>query len=131
MGGPLTNLETAIDDLIEEQAPVLDNMKKFETGLRTIDPDFDLPDPEDLKKPLDGCETMIDNFVGRAKKEVPEKLEETVQSTLAGRIATYGPTFNRFVVLLPLSVVLAVNVSLAVLQVYVTVKTEHEPAASK
>merc|ERR1719272_241762 len=76
---------------------------------------------------------MIDKFVDQAKKEVPEKLEESVQSTFVGRIATDASTFNRFVVYLPLAVILAVNMSLAALQVYLSFqpKQEEEGKASK
>jgi len=126
IGGPLQSLEDAIDDMLEEQKPVLANMQKFETGIKGIDKGFNLPDPEDLKKPLDGCDAMIDKFVNIAKKEVPEKLNESVQSTFIGRVATDASTFNQFVVYLPLAVVLAVNMSLAALQVYLMFQPKPE-----
>jgi len=133
IGGPLADLENAIDDMLEEQKPVLDNMAKFETGIKGIDKEFNLPDPADLKKPLDGCDAMIDEFVGKAKKEVPEKLNESVQSTFVGRIATDKSTFDRTVVYLPLALILLVNLSLAALQVYITFqpKPEDEEKESK
>jgi hypothetical protein len=118
---PLHKLESAIDHLCEEQAPTLGNMKKFETALRTIDPDFDLPEPADLKVPLDGCDAMIDEFVDKAKREIPDKLEEMVQQHLPSRIATDSKTFSRYIVVAPLSIVFSLNLSLAVLQVFVSV----------
>merc|ERR1719161_3057500 len=44
-------------------------------------------------------------------------LDELIQSSLAGRIATDGPVFNRYVVMLPLAVVCLVNIGVAILQV--------------
>jgi len=130
---PLQDLENAIDDLCEEQKPTLQKMQKFEAGLKAIDPDFDMPDPADLKTPLDGCEAMIDEFVDKAKKEVPEKLEDMIQSNLAGRIASDAHTFNRFVVQFPLLLVFVVNLGLAILHVVVTVQPEltHYTVADK
>lgn len=124
--GPLESLEDRIDDMIEEQQPVLDNMKKFETGIKQIDKSFDLPEPADLKKPLDGCDAMVDKFVSKAKQEVPDKLQEMIQSTLPGRVATDSSTFNQFAVYLPLAIILAVNLSLAILQVYLTLQPPQE-----
>jgi hypothetical protein len=128
--GPLSNLENAIDDMCEEQAPVLEKMTQFETGIKQIDSAFNLPSPSELKKPLDGCEAMIDKFVGKAKEEVPAKLEEMVQATLPGRIATDASTYDRYVVMLPIAVVLIVNMSMAALQVYVTASLAVHPQTS-
>jgi len=120
--GPLEKLENAIEDMAEEQKPTLDKMKKFETAMKMADPNFNLPDPGDLQKPLDGCDDMIDDFVDKAKKEIPDKMEEMIQSTTAGKVATDEGQFNLYVVYLPLLVVLLINVALAVAQVYVMFK---------
>jgi flagellar biosynthesis/type III secretory pathway protein FliH len=116
IAAPLQKLESAIDDLCEDQAPTLGKMKKFETALKTVDPDFDLPEPADLKIPLDGCDAMIDDFVDKAKKEIPEKLEEMVCSSFASRIATDRNVFNRFVVVAPLVVIFILDLAIAGLQ---------------
>lgn len=116
--GPLEKLENAIEDMEEEQKPNLDKMKQMESGMKMIDKNFDLPDPEDLKKPLAGCDSMIDEFVDKAKKEIPDKMTEIIQSTLAGRLATDESTFNLYMIVLPLSVVLIFNVLLALAQVW-------------
>jgi hypothetical protein len=120
--GPLEKLENAIEDMAEEQKPTLDKMKKFESAMKMADPSFDLPDPGDLQKPLDGCDDMIDDFVDKAKKEIPDKLEEMIQSTTAGKIATDEGQFNMYVVYLPLLMVLLLNVGLAVAQVAIMFK---------
>merc|ERR1712178_413024 len=120
--GPLEKLENAIEDMAEEQKPTLDKMKEFEKAMKMADPSFDLPDPGDLQKPLDGCDDMIDDFVDKAKKEIPDKMQEMIQSSTAGKVATDEGQFNLYVVYLPLSVVLLINVALAVAQVYVMFK---------
>jgi len=117
--GPLEKLENAIEDMAEEQKPTLDKMKKFEAGMKMADPSFDLPDPGDLQKPLDGCDEMFDDFVDKAKKEIPDKLQEMIQSTTAGKVATDEGQFNLYVVYLPLLVVLLFNIGLACAQVYI------------
>jgi hypothetical protein len=118
---PLQSLESAIDDLCEEQAPTLEKMKKFETALKAVDPNFDLPEPADLKIPLDGCDAIVDDFVDKAKREIPNKIEEMVQSNFASRIATDRKVFNRFVVFAPLSAIFVVNLAVAVLPLIVMV----------
>jgi hypothetical protein len=116
IAAPLQKLESAIDDLCEEQTPTLGKMKKFETALKTVDPDFDLPEPADLKIPLDGCDAIIDEFVDKAKREIPEKLDEIVRSSFASRIATDRNAFNRFVVVAPLLTIFILDLALAGLQ---------------
>merc|ERR1712054_237084 len=120
--GPLEKLENAIEDMAEEQKPTLDKMKKFESAMKMADPSFDLPDPGDLQKPLDGCDEMIDDFVDKAKKEIPDKMQEMIQSSTAGKVATDEGQFNLYVVYLPLLIVLLINIALAVTQVYVMFK---------
>jgi len=127
--GPLEKLENAIEDMADEQKPTLDKMKKFEAGMKMADPTFDLPDPSDLQKPLDGCDEMIDDFVDKAKKEIPEKLTEMIQSTTAGKVATDEGQFNLYVVYLPLLVVLLVNIGVAVAQVMIMFKPPAEDEA--
>lgn len=129
--GPLEQLDGALDDMVEDQKPTIQHMKKFESAMKAADPDFDLPDPEDLKKPLDGCEAMIDEFVATAKKEVPDKLDELIQSSLAGRIATDAQTFNGWVVILPLVIVCLLNVGIAVLQVSLSTGMGPTPSVSE
>jgi len=122
--GPLEKLENAIEDMCEEQKPNLDKMKELESTIKMVQPDFNAPDPEDLKKPLDGCGDMIDEFVDKAKKEIPDKMQEIIQSTLPGRLATDESSFNLYVVILPLSLVFLVNMGLAVGQVFLMFKPE-------
>jgi hypothetical protein len=112
--GPLQKLLEAIDDLAEEQKPALDKLKKIESTLSV-----DIPDPSDLKKPLDGCEGMIDEFVAKAKVQVPDKIDDFVDATWAGRVASDSNLFNRYIVVLPVALVIIVNVSIGLLQVYI------------
>merc|ERR1711959_317441 len=107
--GPLKQLEGAIDNMVEEQKPAIEQMQQLESTLKEVDPSFDIPDPEDLKKPLDGCEALIDDFVEKAKREVPEKLDELANATFVGRIATDKALFHRIAVLLPVACLFMVN----------------------
>merc|ERR1712187_328882 len=121
--GPLHQLESTIDSLAEEQKPALSNLQKLESTL-----DVDVPDPSDLRAPLDGCEGMIDEFITKAKSEIPEKIEEFVNITQVGRIATDNGLFTRSKVELPMLALLALDVGLALLQIYIQVQfmgTEH------
>merc|ERR1712066_507332 len=124
IAGPLQKLEGAIDNMTEEQRPAIEQMQQLEQTLQMVDPDFNIPDPEDLKKPLDGCEAMIDEFVEKAKREVPEKLDELADATLVGRLATDETLFNRYAVFLPMVVLFAVNALVALLQVLATVQDD-------
>jgi hypothetical protein len=118
--GPLKHLEGAIDNMTEEQKPALEQMQQLERTLRKVDPSFDIPDPEDLKKPLDGCEAMIEDFVEKAKREVPEKLDEMADATFIGRMSTNKALFHRIAVSLPLTCLFLVNAVVAFLQVILT-----------
>jgi hypothetical protein len=111
---PLQRLENTIDDLAEEQKPALNNLQKLESTL-----DVDIPDPSDLKAPLDGCEDMIDKFIRQAKSQIPEQIDEFVDMTQAGKIATDNGLFTRYVVVLPMATLLVANISLALFQVYI------------
>merc|ERR1712019_287853 len=64
----------------------------------------------------------IDEFITKAKSEIPEKIEEFVNMTQVGRIATDNGLFTRYIVVLPMVALLTLNVSLALLQVYVQVQ---------
>jgi len=127
--GPLEKLENAIDDMADEQKPTLDKMKQFESAMKMADPSFNLPDPADLQKPLDGCDDMIDDFVDKAKKEIPDKLMEMIQSNFTGKLATDEGQFNLYVVNLPLLAVLLVNIVLAVAQVAIMFKAPESDSA--
>jgi hypothetical protein len=138
--GPLQRLESAIDNMTEEQKPAIEQMQQLESTLKNVDPSFDIPDPDDLKKPLSGCEDMINDFVEKAKQEVPDKLDELADATFVGRIATDEVLFNRIAVLLPVASLFLLNGSVALLQVILTAQRAasdleggssfHEPAAA-
>lgn len=115
--GPLDKVDGLIDGMIEEQKPTLAKMQQFEDAIRKLDPDFDIPDPQDLKKPLDGCEAMIDDIMETAKREAPERLEEAVRSTLVGWLATSRTAFQGLVVCAPLTLVFLLNLAVALGQV--------------
>jgi len=115
--GPLDKLDGLIDATIEEQKPTLAKMQQFEDAIKKLDPDFDIPDPQDLKKPLDGCEAMIDDIMETAKREAPERLAEAVRSTLVGWLATSRTAFQGVVVYAPLMLVFLLNLAVALGQV--------------
>merc|ERR1719436_1615601 len=95
LAGPLERLEGAIDQLKEEQRPAIEQMQQLESTLRLLDPKFDIPDLDDLSKCLDGCDAMIDDVVDKAKREVPERLDELAKATRLGRVATDQYMFSR------------------------------------
>eukprot|EP00397_Hematodinium_sp_SG-2012_P016161 GEMP01016480.1.p1 GENE.GEMP01016480.1~~GEMP01016480.1.p1 ORF type:complete len:552 (+),score=155.26 GEMP01016480.1:61-1716(+) len=116
--GPLMKLNGAIDDLLEEQRPAFEKQAKMETALREVDPDFDVPDPEDLKRALDGCEDLVDDMLEKQQREIPKKLDEIARSTFAGRVATEKKSYDWYVVILPMGILCALNVTLALFLAY-------------
>merc|ERR1719399_1852953 len=92
----------------------------MESAITKVDPNFDLPEPADMKKPLDGCDKMIDDFVDKAKKTISEKIDEMVQSNIASRVATDKSAFSLYIVVIPLAIVLIVNLAVAAVQVMAT-----------
>merc|ERR1719382_1072090 len=124
--GPLDKLEGMIDEMVDEQQPTLVKMRQFEDTMKKLDPDFDIPDPQDLKRPLDGCEAVISEFVDKAKREVPEQLSEAVRSTRVGRLATDRIAFSRIAVYAPLVLVFLLNFTMALTQVAIAHRAEAE-----
>uniref|UniRef100_A0A7S4W5Y7 Uncharacterized protein n=1 Tax=Alexandrium monilatum TaxID=311494 RepID=A0A7S4W5Y7_9DINO len=131
VSAPLQRLLGAIDDMADEQKPAFELVQKFESALKALDPEFDIPDPQDLKQSLDGCEDMIEELVAKAKREVPEQLHELAGATAVGRVATDATLFNRVAVLLPVALVFLVNIALALLQVFLTAQLSSGPTASQ
>mmetsp|Transcript_29808 Transcript_29808/g.81788 ORF Transcript_29808/g.81788 Transcript_29808/m.81788 type:complete len:517 (+) Transcript_29808:96-1646(+) len=119
ISGPLDKLEGTIDDMLEEQKPWLEKVTTLEDAMKKVNVELDLPDVEDLRKPLDGCAALIEEFVGKAKTEVPAKLEELAASTFAGKVALDKSLFQRYFLILPMAMVVLVNIILMVVQVYV------------
>eukprot|EP00397_Hematodinium_sp_SG-2012_P022393 GEMP01023199.1.p1 GENE.GEMP01023199.1~~GEMP01023199.1.p1 ORF type:complete len:548 (+),score=159.19 GEMP01023199.1:62-1705(+) len=116
--GPLMKLDGAIDDMQEEQRPAFEKQAKMESAMRMIDPDFDVPDPEDLKRGLDGCEDLVDDMLEKQQREIPNKMDEMVQSRFEGRVATEKKSFDWYIVLLPMGILLLINVVLALILAY-------------
>eukprot|EP00413_Alexandrium_margalefii_P005316 CAMPEP_0204521588 /NCGR_PEP_ID=MMETSP0661-20131031/5861_1 /ASSEMBLY_ACC=CAM_ASM_000606 /TAXON_ID=109239 /ORGANISM="Alexandrium margalefi, Strain AMGDE01CS-322" /LENGTH=496 /DNA_ID=CAMNT_0051527195 /DNA_START=40 /DNA_END=1530 /DNA_ORIENTATION=+ len=113
--GPVQNLFGAIDSMVEEQKPVFEKAKQLEATLKV-----DIPDADDLKKPLDGCESKITSTIDMVKKEIPAKMDAMVQSTFAGRVATQRSTWNLHVVYMPVAIIVVFNLSIAMATVYFT-----------
>ncbi|CAK0811357.1 unnamed protein product, partial [Prorocentrum cordatum] len=116
---PLDKLDGMIDSMVEEQRPTLAKMQQFEDAIKKLDPDFDIPDPQDhdLKRPLDGCEAMIDEILDRARKEVPARLGEAARSTAVGLLATSRGAFQGLAVCAPLALVFLLNLAAGLAQV--------------
>merc|ERR1719191_2736557 len=112
---PLQKLIDVIDDMADEQKPALDKIKLVESTLK-----IDVPDPGDLKKPLDGCDDMIEEFVNKAKVEIPNKMDELVDMTFAGRVATDPKLWLLYAVSVPVGCVFLVNLSIALIQAYLS-----------
>lgn len=119
---PATQVSGALDGLLEEQKPTLEKLKKFEHEIQKKKKDFRVPSTDDLKKPLDGCADQITKVFADVKKLLPEKLKEEVSSTTVGKVALDRGLFDRYLVYLPLGLILLVNVLIAASQVLVTAK---------
>merc|ERR1711920_203100 len=65
---------------------------------------------------------MIDKLIRKAKSQIPEKIDEFVDMTQAGKIATDNGLFTRYVVVLPMATLLVANISLALFHVYIQTK---------
>lgn len=68
IAAPLNRLEEAIDVMAEERKPAMDAVALVEKTMH-----INFPDPPDLKVPLSGCDELLDDFVSKAKLEVPRK----------------------------------------------------------
>lgn len=126
---PATEVSGALDGLLEEQKPTLEKLKKFEHEIQKKKKDFRVPSTDDLKQPLDGCAGQITKAFDDVKKLIPEKLKEEVSSTTVGKVALDRGLFDRYLVYLPLGLILLVNVVIAASQVLVTAKLAYASTA--
>jgi len=121
-------MEAVLDRLIEEQSPNLAHFEAHEASLRAIKPDFDVPSPEELKKPLEMVSGMIDGVMEDVKALLPAKLKEHQTSTFAGKLTADRSQFDLFAVQLPLGLLLLVNLCVAVCQVLLVASVVQTPA---
>merc|ERR1719419_766798 len=120
---PLNELNDEIDGMEEDQKPAVDKAKMLESTLQV-----DVPDPGDLRKPLDGAEDMIEEFVQKAKETVPAFFEQLLSSTTAGQMCSDKKRFDLYVVKLPVGGMTILNILVAIITVVVTVMVQTPPA---
>eukprot|EP00930_Biecheleria_cincta_P033523 TRINITY_DN23234_c0_g1_i1.p1 TRINITY_DN23234_c0_g1~~TRINITY_DN23234_c0_g1_i1.p1 ORF type:complete len:628 (-),score=136.43 TRINITY_DN23234_c0_g1_i1:211-2040(-) len=116
---PLQELIATVDRLVEEQRPVLAKIQELQKSL-----DVDLPDLDVLKMPLKGCEELVVDLVGKAKKQIPMQIDALIDSKLAGRVISEKSLFDRYVIRLPLLALLGLNLAVAILQVMLSVDSD-------
>jgi hypothetical protein len=109
--GPLQRLLAAVDQLAEEQKPALAKLREIESTL-----DTDIPDPDDIKKPLDNCENVVESRVRKIQGEIPARMDDFVDATFAGQVVTDLGRFHCFCVYFPLVIILLFNLIAALLQ---------------
>jgi len=112
---PLEELHGVLDSLIAEQRPAVEKMQNFETTIRQVVPDFDIPTPDDLKQPLTECGTYVDRFVQQAKEALPEHFTEAVEQHAVGRLAVRRSSFNMWIIYAPLACILIANLGMCAL----------------
>mmetsp|Transcript_127163 Transcript_127163/g.365730 ORF Transcript_127163/g.365730 Transcript_127163/m.365730 type:complete len:352 (-) Transcript_127163:432-1487(-) len=126
----VVRVEEILDKLIDEQRPNLAHFEKHADRLKMAKPDFEVPDPKDLKKPLEVVQDLIDGFLDDAKTLVPKKMQEQVSSTFAGRLSSEWPLFELWALRLPVYIALLVNLTVVVVQwvVFLVNRGESTPA---
>mmetsp|Transcript_38880 Transcript_38880/g.123413 ORF Transcript_38880/g.123413 Transcript_38880/m.123413 type:complete len:479 (+) Transcript_38880:256-1692(+) len=105
------NVLDAIDEMSEQQRPALEKVAELEKTLK-----IDVPDPGDLKKPLDSCEAKVAEFAREAEEQIPKKVNDLLRTMFIGKVVMDRQYFNGLVVVLPSVVVLAMNLSFAFAQ---------------
>lgn len=105
------NVVAAIDKMAEEQQPALQKIRELESTL-----DVDVPDPNDLKRPLEGCRSKALSWVAQVEETIPSMINELASASFIGKLAMDPQLFIRVVVGLPALAILALNLSLAFAQ---------------
>lgn len=123
---PLNELNDQIDQMEDDQKPALDKAKMLQSTLGV-----DVPEPGDLRKPLDGAEDMIEGFVDKAKKMVPGFLDEILGKTLPGQLITDKSKYNLYVITLPVASLVLFNILIAVATVYICATSAATPAETR
>jgi len=100
--------------MAEEQRPALEKMRELESSLQ-----MDIPDPSDLKQPLEACEDQIDACLNLLITETQYRIEELCASVSFMRVVMDSRMF-RFAVGLPSLLVLLSNVGLVAIQSWPT-----------
>jgi hypothetical protein len=108
LAGQLTD---AIDRMIQEQRPVLEKVRELESTLQV-----DIPDPGDLKRPLDDSEGQVEGHLGAIVEECRGRVDQLCASVPLLRAITDGTPLLLFAVAFPTVLTLLCNVGLAVLE---------------
>jgi len=112
---PLEALESSIDKMDMEQALVVKRMQEFESQVRDVIPDFDVPMVDDLREPLLDCHTRIGSFLEEAKAALPDHLQEMLRRHSTGSVVVQRSVFDCRFVHFPLILVFLLNLGLLIL----------------
>merc|ERR1719188_2275798 len=94
----------AINGMAEEQKPALQKVAELENTLQV-----DIPDPEDLKKPLAACQERISEVATEAEEQIPRTMNSALSKMLIGKVVMDEQLFNAVIVVVPSLAVLAFN----------------------
>jgi len=103
------SVEAQIDQMTNEQKPALDKAAQAEKVLG-----IDLPDPDDLKRPLDVCEAKLEAIIAEVKESLPKQLHSQIEGLSLGKVVFNESTFGWMVVYLPTVLMLLFNLAVAV-----------------
>jgi len=115
---PPRSVIATVDKMVAEQKPVIDKANKYEGYVRKIEPDFDIPDLEELKEPMHKPIEAISGVVAKVKGEVPKAYDSQFDS-FKGRLATEKPHFMFWIFGPGAVMIVLINVSMALLTYYI------------
>ena len=105
----LNELRGLVDRLVKESEDAVAAMRQSETYLCIVDSNFVLPQPSDLRRPIDAVQARAERVAKTIKLDALRKADEIVDSSLIGRILTRKRLFMRTFAVAPLALVLVVN----------------------
>lgn len=109
--GLSSDVVDAIDGMCEEQKPALDKAKQLEDTLKV-----DIPDPSDMKKPLDACKDRLLDVAKQAEDQVPQGVRDLLNTLTIGKVINDEKQFNFLVVMLPTAGVFLLNATFGAVQ---------------
>ena len=105
----LNELRGLVDRLVKESEDAVAAMRQSETYLCIVDSNFVLPQPSDLRRPIDAVQARAERVAKTIKLDALRKADEIVDSSLIGCILTRKRLFMRTFAVAPLALVLVVN----------------------
>jgi len=120
---PVKKIEAQIDEVGKDpqNKKVFSAGKKFESATGT-----DVPDPEDLKKPLNGIPKMLEDKCEEVKKLIYERIGDMIPDVIEKK-----GTFWLCFILIPVAVYILAQVVMSVMNMPPDDTAEAEPAATR